>query len=266
MSPVHARLALLVGAAAFALVALTAQAATTPPLYVTYDANSNLTVSLTGGATLGPSSAIPPGPYWVTFDNEYSAERIVHKWRLVGPGVNVSTLGSDLNCDSSIEQYIGVLQPSSTYTVQDDFHPAIRPVVFHTSATGSSTSGQAGTTSPAGKPGSKVTNSDIVGSNLVPYRGSLAAVVSAGRNVSLTRGGRPVSSTSLKAGRYTITVVDGSAKAGFTLLKVKPSKRRLPLTSEAFVGRKSFKVQLGAGRWWFFSAAGAVTRQFVVNT
>ena len=261
-----ARLALLIGATAFALSAPGAQAASPPPLYVTYDANSNLSVSVAGGAALSSSSAIPPGPYWVTFDNEFSSERIVHKWHLVGPGVDVSTVGADLNCDSSIEQYIGVLQPSSTYTVQDDFHPALRPVVFRTSATGSSTSGQVGVPSPAGKSGPNVKNSDIVGSELLPYRGSLAAAVSAAGKLSLTRGGRPVSSTSLKAGRYTITVVDGSAKAGFTLKKVKPSKRTLALTSAAFVGRKSIRVQLGAGRWTFFSGAGAATRHFVVNT
>src|SRR3954470_4959695 len=157
MSPVSTRLALLIGATAFALGALGAQAASPPPLYVTYDANSNLTVSVTGSS----NNAIPPGPYWVTFDNEFSSERIVHKWHLVGPGVDVSTVGADLNCDSSIEQYIGVLQPSSTYTVQDDFHPALRAVVFRTSATGSSTSGQVGGPSPAGKSGSNVKNSDI---------------------------------------------------------------------------------------------------------
>jgi hypothetical protein len=266
MSRVRAQVALLIGAAAFALGALGAQAASPPPLYVTYDANGNLSVSLAGGAPLGSSSAIPPGPYWVTFDNEYSSERIVHKWHLVGPGVNVSTLGSDLNCDSSIEQYIGVLQPSSTYTVQDDFHPGFRPVVFRTSATGSSTAGEAAEPSPTRKSGASVKNADIVGSALLPYRGSLTAAVSAARKVSLTRGGKPVTASSLKAGRYTITVVDGSAKAGFALKKVKSTKRALTLTSGAFVGRKSFKVQLGAGRWTFFSGAGAATRQFVVST
>ena len=137
MSPARAQLALLVVATAFAFSAPGVQAATPPPLYVTYDANGTLTVSVSGGAVLGSSTAIPPGPYWVTFDNEFSAERIVHKWRLSGPGVDVATLGVDLNCDSSIEQYIGVLQPSSTYTVADDCHPAILPVVFRTSATGS---------------------------------------------------------------------------------------------------------------------------------
>jgi hypothetical protein len=266
MSPARAQLALLIGATAFALSALGSQAATPPPLYVTYDANSNLTVSVAGGAALGSSSAIPPGPYWVTFDNEFSSERIVHKWRLIGPGVDVSTVAADLNCDSSIEQYLGILQPSSIYTVQDDFHPAIRPVVFRTSATGSSMSGQVGGPSSAGKSGSNVTNSDPVGSGLLRYRGSLAAAVSATGKLSLTRNGRPVSSTSLKAGRYTITVVDGSAKAGFMLKKVEPSKLTLGLTSAAFVGRRSIGVPLGAGRWMFFSGGGAPTRHFVVNT
>jgi hypothetical protein len=265
MWQVRSRLALLVGATAFALGALGAQAAGPPPLYVIYDANSNLSVSVTGGVPLGSSSSIPPGPYWVTFDNEFQSERVVHKWHLVGPGVDVSTLGSDLNCDSSIEEYIGVLQPSSTYTVSDDLHPAIRPVVFRTSAAGSSTSGQVSGPSQAGKSGS-IANSDLVGSAYLPYRGSLTALVSAARKLTLTRGGRPVTSTSLKAGRYTITVVDGSAKAGFTLKKVKPSERVLALTSGAFVGRKSLRVQLGAGRWAFFSGAGAATRDFIVHT
>jgi hypothetical protein len=266
MSPSRAQLALLIGATAFALSALGAQAASPPPLYVTYDANGNLSVSVAGGATLSSSSAIPPGTYWVTFDNEFSSERIVHKWHLSGPGVDVSTVAADLNCDSSIEQYLGTLQPSSTYTVQDDFHPALKPVVFRTSATGSSTSGQVGGPSPTGKSGSNVTNSDIVGSEVLPYRGSLAAAVSAAGKLSLTRAGRPVLSNSLKAGRYTITVVDGSAKAGFTLKKVEPSKVTLGLTSAAFVGRRSIRVPLGAGQWMLFSGARAPTRHFVVNT
>jgi hypothetical protein len=264
MSPARAQLALLIVTVAFALSALGAQAATPPPLYVTYDANGTLTVSVSGGAVLGSSTAIPPGPYWVTFDNEFSAERIVHKWRLLGPGVDVSTVGADLNCDSSIEQYIGVLQPSSTYTVQDDFHPAIRPVVIHTAATGSSTSGQFAIPSPAGKAGPSVSNSDIVGSARLPYRGSLAAAVDARGKLSLTRGGKQVSS--LRKGRYTITVVDASAKTGFTLQKVVPSRLRLGLTSGAFVGRRSIGIQLSAGRWTLVSGTRAPTRSFVVST
>ena len=85
MSPARAQLALLIGTIAFALSALGAQAASPPPLYVTYDANGNLSVSVAGGAALSSSSAIPPGTYWVTFDNEFSSERIVHKWHLVRP-------------------------------------------------------------------------------------------------------------------------------------------------------------------------------------
>src|SRR2546427_694075 len=99
-----------------------------------------------------------------------------------------------------------------------------------------------GTATPGGKPGSTVMNSDVVGSGLLPYRGSLAALVSATGKLSLTRDGKRV--TSLKAGRYTITVVDRSVKAGFTLKKV--TRGPLPLTSAAFVGRKSARLQLGA--------------------
>jgi hypothetical protein len=272
-SPSRVQLALLIGATAFALSAPGSQAASPSPLYVTYNANGNLSVSVAGGAALSSSSAIPPGPYWVTFNNVSSSGGIVHKWHLSGPGVDLSSPGVDLSafaavdlgCNSSVEQYLEILQPSSIYTVQDDLRPAIQPVVFRTSATGSSTSGQAGGSSPAGKSGSNVTNSDIVGSGLLPYRGSLAAAVSAAGKLSLTRGSRPVSSTSLKAGRYTITVADGSAKVGFTLKKVEPSTWTVVLTKAAFVGRRSIKVQLGAGRWTFFSGASASSpRHFVV--
>jgi hypothetical protein len=264
MSPARARFALLIATTAFALTAPAAQAATPPPLYVTYDANGSLSVSVSGGAVLSSSTAIPPGPYWVTFDNEFSTERIVHKWRLLGPGVDVSTVGADLNCDSSIEQYIGVLQPSSTYTVQDEFHPAIRPVVFLTAATVSRTSGQLAVPSSTGKAGPNVSNTDIAGSAVLRYRGALAAAVDAHGKLSFTRNGRRVSS--LHKGRYTITVVDASAKAGFALQKVAPSRLRLGLTSAAFVGKRSIAVPLGAGQWTLVSGGRAPSGSFVVST
>ena len=189
---------------------------------------------------------------------------IVHKWHLSGPGVDVSTIGADLNCDSSIEQYIGVLQPSSTYTVQDDLHATVRPVVFRTSATGSSTSAQSAAAA-AGKGGPGVSSSDIVGSDRLPYRGVLAAAVGAHGKLSFTRRGKAVSS--LRRGRYTIRVVDSSTKAGFMLEKVAPSRLRLGLTGPAFVGRRSIGVQLGAGHWTVASSgSGAPTRPFVVST
>jgi hypothetical protein len=137
-------------------------------------------------------------------------------------------------------------------------------VVIHTAATGSSTSGQFAVPSPAGKAGSGVSNSDIVGSARLPFRGSLAAAVDVRGKLSLTRGGRQVSS--LRKGRYTITVVDASAKTGFTLQKVVPSRLRLGLTSAAFVGRRSIGVQLGAGRWTLVSGGRVPTRSFVVST
>jgi hypothetical protein len=263
MSTARVGLALVVGVAAFALGALGARAAGPPALYVTYDANGNLSVSVADGVPLGSSATIAPGPYWVTFDDEFSSERIVHKWHLTGPGVDISTMGADLNCDSSIEQYLGVLQPNSTYTIQDDLHSAVRPVVFRTAAAGAGASGQAGA-SPAAHPGSNVHNSDIAGSGVPAYRGALVASVSAAGTLSLDRNGKPVRSGALKAGRYTIALADRSARVGFRLARVDPPKRTLVLTSAAFVGKRSVTVQLDAGGWAFLSRSGSPTRSFVV--
>src|SRR5438094_3705603 len=157
----RARITILLAVAAFALCAQTSQGGDPPPLYLTFDASGSLDVSLAGGAAVGPSTTILPGLYWVTFTNEFPAERdIVHKWHIFGPGIDIWT---DLNCsDSTIEQYLETLRPSSTYTVQDDYHPTNLHVVFRTSATGSSTSGPGSASSPGSKPGSTVTNSDVV--------------------------------------------------------------------------------------------------------
>jgi hypothetical protein len=259
--PFRVTFALAAGAVALALPAACAQAAANvPPLYLTYLANGSLSVGLTDGSNLGPSSAIPPGQYWVTFTNDYPAERdTVHKWHIFGPGIDIWT---DLNCsDSTIEQYLETLRPSSTYTVQDDYHPALQ-VVFRTAATGSSTAGSSPGT-PTSTSGNAVQNTDLVGSGLLPYRGSLGATVSAAGKLALRRAGKPVSSVSLRAGRYTIAVVDQSAKAGFTLEKA--TRAPLLLTTSAFVGRKSVKLELRAGKWLILSESAPPVSFVVVR-
>ncbi len=256
------RLTLLVGVAAVVFCSQGAQAGSPPPLYLTFESNGSLTVTLANGAAVG-NSAIPPGPYWITFTNDFAAERDTdHKWHISGPGIDIWT---DLNCsDSTIEQYLETLHPSSTYTVQDDYHPASLRMVFRTAATGSSTSGSSSASPTTGSSGATVKNSDTVGSRtLLPYRGALVGAVTSAGKLTLLRKGKPVSSTSLKAGRYTITVVDRSAKAGFMLKKVKPSKEPFPVTGTAFVGKRSVRIQLGVGRWSFLSGANRPVGFFV---
>ncbi len=249
---------LLVGLAALVLCLTgAAAAADPPPLYLTYRANGTLGVSLADGSSIGSGTTIPPGPYWVTFTNDFPAERDgVHKWHIFGAGIDIWT---DLNCsDSTIEQYLETLHAGSTYTVQDDYHPSLQ-VVFRTAATGSSTAG--GSTAATAKAKGVVHNSDVVGSRLLPYMGALAASVSTAGKLQLMRAGKPVSVGKLTRGRYTITVVDRSPKAGFTLRQARSAA--MPLTDADFVGRKSLRVALDAGTWTFFSGGGPHT-SFVV--
>ena len=58
---------------------------------------------------------------------------------------------------------------------------------------------------------------DVVGSEVVPFRGTLRGGVSASGMLALAYNGKSVGS--LKAGRYRIAVTDGSSTKGFVLQK-----------------------------------------------
>jgi hypothetical protein len=239
--------------------------ATPPPLDLTYHPNGSLTVNLGDGSAVSGSVTIPPGPYWVTISNEFFAEHdTVHKWHLFGPGVDVVT---DLNNgDNKVEQYLETLLPSSTYTAQDDYRPSLQ-VVFRTSATGSSiASPSAGSSSPGSskaKTGS-IENAPTVGSARLPYRGELAATVSAAGRLSLTRGGKRVGGVaSLKAGRYSIVVVDRSKTAGLTLQRLHFTGTTI--AGGSFTGKRTVELTLRVGTWLFFFGRGPTTRFSVVR-
>jgi hypothetical protein len=252
--------ATLLIAAAGALCAASTHAAGPPPLYITYNANGNLTVGLTDGSGLG-GSALAPGPYWVTISNESYAEHdTVHKWHFFGAGVDVVT---DLNNgDNKVEQYLETLQPGAAYTAQDDYRPALQ-VVVRTAATGSSTSGSSGGSPGSGGNLGSVSNTGVVGSEAFPFRGTLAAAVSKTGKLSLTRNGVRVTSLKLKTGRYAFAILDHSETVGFTLRRLKHAP--LTISSAAFTGRKTVELNLPVGRWFFFFDDGAATQFFVVS-
>jgi hypothetical protein len=259
--------ALVALAASIAAVALcgAGRAATPPPLNMTFQPSGSLTVALGDGTTVGSSTAIAPGAYWVTISNDFPAERdTIHKWHLFGPGVDVVT---DLNNgDNKVEQYLETLQPSSTYTAQDDYHPTIQ-LVFRTASSGSSGSvstGSASSPSASSKTkGSSTGNNSLVGSDVLPFRGSLAASVSAAGALNLTRGGKRVGPLTLKSGRYSIVVDDRSKLAGFELRRLKHAATTI--TSGAFTGRKTAQLRLQPGRWFFFFGHGPESQFFVVS-
>jgi hypothetical protein len=92
-----------------------------------------------------------------------------------------------------------------------------------------------------------------------PIRGTLVGAVSAAGKLTLTRSGKGVNT--LKAGRYTFTIQDSSAKADFTIQELR--KTPLTLTGVAFIGKHTTTVDLKAGQWTFYSSVGK-TNYFIV--
>jgi len=110
------------------------------------------------------------------------------------------------------------------------------------------------TTTPSKTTTGGQTSTDIVGSAVVPFRGSLAGSVGAA-GVELRVHGP------LRAGRYRIVVKDVSPTWGFTLQRLHARARSL--TGTQFVGSRAIVLDLGPGRWFYFSSP-AKKLQFIV--
>jgi hypothetical protein len=68
--------------------------------------------------------------------------------------------------------------------------------------------------------------------------------------ISLTKNGHRV--RTLTAGTYTFVISDKASIHNFTLEQEKGGKFEKDLTSVAFVGTKTVKVKLKAGKWKFY--------------
>jgi hypothetical protein len=78
----------------------------------------------------------------------------------------------------------------------------------------------------------------------------LKGTVGPGFTIHLTRSGKPVKS--LKARTYTFVISDKANIHNFTLEQEKGGKFEKDLTGVAFVGTKTVKVKLRAGKWKFY--------------
>ncbi len=235
---------------------------------ITYHSDCTFSVAIDGGVTMdsasGTGATIPPGPYSISVrtplpdDTWNPSICTIAKFSLTGPGVSfAATLGSDLGPYGAT--FVPTFAPASTYTIVDGNHPA-QPVVFTTTATGTSTS-----LLPA-PPASTATGvgsvqAPLMGSGIVPYRGALSATVASSSTATVTAGGKPLAS--LEAGRYDFVVKDDSARAGLFLQK--ESKKPTVLSGVAFEGRRTIRLNLTAGKWAFFAKTGRET-QFVVTS
>ena len=205
-----------------------------PTIDVVFNSNNTISATLNGaplGTSSGAPTTIPPGTYNMSFTNPtYVSDMQYH---LEGPGVKLVTNMS--YGEEPSEVWVETFAPSSTYTWKDDLDPS--PVfTFVTSSAasvGSANSGSAGastgksTTPISSGTNGKASSTDVVGSAILPLRGTLLGTVTAAGTLSLKLAGKPVQN--LKAGRYKLTITDASKKAGFNLQQIKSSA--IPLTT-----------------------------------
>jgi hypothetical protein len=232
-------------------------------LYVVFHADHTFGVSLANGAAVGSTSGAPTliaaGTYQLFVDDTSDTDSL---FDLVGPGVKLVT--DMTHGEDSTASFVETFQPSSTYTYRDDNHPAI-VWTFVTDAgpgvgSGSPSGGVTTGISTVAKPGKPPASFDIVGSAVVPFRGTLAATVGAAGKLALTKKGKPVGT--LKAGLYTFTVHDDSARSGFTIQRLKAGA--ITLTGLGYKGTHVRTVDLKAGQWTFFSPGGTKSYFIVV--
>jgi hypothetical protein len=93
--------------------------------------------------------------------------------------------------------------------------------------------------------------------------GTLRAAI-AGTKLTLTLNGKRL--TALPAGTYKVVAVDTSKTLDLSLAQTRGGFSEQPLTTTKFTGTKTTTVDLLAGRWKVYSAAGkAVTLSFTVT-
>jgi hypothetical protein len=242
-------------------------ASDTQSMYVTFQLTQTFKVTLPDGTPVGqpsaPGTTITPGTYELIFDNSTNVKNL--NFQLTGPNVS---LQEDMGGgeESSAGDYVTFL-PSSQYRYHDANNQAA-PIFFFQTAASGGTVGGTGT----GLPGSNTTivsssssNDSPVGSKgstaaAVPFRGTLTGLVSAAGKLSLTLAGKTV--TTLKTGRYTISVADHSTKSGFTIQEIR--QNATTVTAVPFVGTRKATLTLKPGQWFFYPTFVGEKTYFIV--
>jgi hypothetical protein len=230
-------------------------------LNVSFAANGNITVALPNGMPVGTTSGsptvIPAGFYTVLLTGPGGCTAMPH-FDLRGPG---EVIHDNLNeGESDNVTYNAYFMPNSTYTWTSDAAPS----VVHTFVTSSDVQGTPPPRSANGLSSSKhttVSSSSLIGSLVLPPRGTLVGTVTAAGKLTLAYNGKSVST--LKAGRYTLKVTDESSTTGFMLRHGKYTP--LSVTGAIFVGKRTETVRLTAGHWLVMPRLGQTTYSVIVS-
>jgi hypothetical protein len=242
------------------LAAVAVLAATVLARFATTNAHADVLAVLQGN--VGPDfsislknpdgslvSHLDAGPYEI----QVADQAMNHNYHLEGPGVSMATgipdvqtadwmvtLGDGLytyHCD----QHLNLTANFAVGTASPTPPPAPVPIVL--------------APTPAPKAAAAPAVSRVGGT----VRATLA-----GTKLTLTLNGKPL--TKLAAGTYKLVAVDTSKTLDLSLVQTRGGVAEQPLTSTTFTGSKTVTVDLPAGRWKVYSAAGKdVSAAFTVT-
>ena len=119
------------------------------------------------------------------------------------------------------------------------------------SASGSSSSGSSASGSSSS--GSSASPSHASNAQTNALRGTLSGAVDPAGKLKLAVAGKPV--VSLQSGRYKLTVVDRASSRSFVVRD--SGHPAITVSGVSFVGTRSVTVDLKAGRWTYYTSAGA---------
>lgn len=158
-------------------------------------------------------------------------------------------------------------QPGATYQYVCDNHPDFMFGQFVISGGSSSSSGgssggssssSSSTSGNTGASGSSKSGS----AQTDPFRGTLAGTVASTGALKLAFQGNGVSK--LKSGRYKVTVADRTPARSFVVQQ--SGHASIAVSGVSFVGTHSVTVDFKAGRWTFFTSAGAKSKSSLIVT
>ena len=217
--------------------------------------DSTIGLMFDDGSPVGSQAHVPPTIPAGTYTIQVTDDAHDHNFHLTGPGVEQST---DIGGLSS-PTWTVTFQPGGSYEFVCDAHPDFMYGNFTASggsggsSSGGSSSGgsSSGGTSSGGSSSSG--GSTSTGGTRTSLLGTLIGRVNPAGKLTLTYGGIPV--TKVKAGRYKITVADKTPKRSFVVQRA--GGPTTTVSSVAFVGTHSVTLNLLAGKWTFFTSAGA---------
>lgn len=194
------------------------------------------------------------GPYEIQVNDQATN----HNYHLEGPGVSMATGISDIQTADWL-----VSLTDGVYTYHCDMHAGL---------TASFAVGNATIAPPPPPPAPAVfapapvsiplppvsspssSSSSAKAAPVVASAGGTVKATLSGRKITLTLNGKPL--TKAAAGTYKLVITDRSKSLDLSLAQTRGGTDEHPLTGTSFTGTKKVTVDLLAGRWKIYSAAG----------